>query len=217
MTDLVKYFNNSELSINLTSILILNNETNEFEPWFIAKEVATLLGYTETAKAVRTHVDELDQRILSRSECEVLFGSTLINESVESIENADDLKVSNSDTLDNSTNISNRGMKFINESGLYTLIARSNKPEARKFQRWVTSEVLPSIRKTGSYGIKEQTPSYMIEDRIKRASVWIEEQKQMLQLEAEKAQLIADNNNLTQVLTDTSEKLITAIKTSANQ
>ena len=197
MTDLmpVKYFNNSELSINLTSILILNNETNEFEPWFIAKEVATLLGYTETAKAVRMHVDELDQRILSRSECEVLFSNTLINESDESIENADDLKVSKLDTLDNSTNISNRGMKFINESGLYTLIARSNKPEARKFQRWVTSEVLPSIRKTGSYNVQQQqlTPSYMIEDRIKRASVWIEEQKQMLQLEAEKQHLIADN------------------------
>ena len=45
-------------------------------------------------------------------------------------------------------------MKFINESGLYTLIARSNKPEARRFQRWVTSEVLPSIRKTGSYGLQ---------------------------------------------------------------
>ena len=62
----------------------------------------------------------------------------------------------------------------------------------------------------------------MIEDRIKRAGVWIEEQKQMLQLEAEKnelvihnKQLIADNDNLTQVLTDTSEKLITAIRTKA--
>lgn len=108
-------------------------------------------------------------------------------------------------------------MKFINESGLYTLIARSDKREARKFQRWVTSEVLPSIRKTGSYNVQQQqlTPSYMIEDKIKRASVWIEEQKQMLQLEAEKAQLMADNENLTQVLTDTSEKLITAIKTKA--
>ncbi|MBR0044022.1 MAG: Bro-N domain-containing protein [Synergistaceae bacterium] len=39
----------------------------------------------------------------------------------------------------------------INESGLYTLIMRSNKPEAKKFRRWVTHEVLPSIRKTGSY------------------------------------------------------------------
>ena len=215
MNNVVKYFNNSELSINLTSILILNDQTNEFEPWFIAKEVATLLGYTETAKAVRVHVDELDQRILSRSECEILFGKSLINESDESIENADDLKVSKLDTLENPTNISNRGMKFINESGLYTLIARSNKPEARKFQRWVTSEVLPSIRKTGSYGIKEQTPSYIIEDKIKRATAWIEEQKYTLQLETEKAQLIADNENLTQVLTDTSEKLITAIRTKA--
>ena len=40
----------------------------------------------------------------------------------------------------------------INESGLYTLIMRSNKPEAKRFRKWVTSEVLPSIRKTGQYG-----------------------------------------------------------------
>lgn len=45
----------------------------------------------------------------------------------------------------------NRNMTCINESGLYTLILRSNKPEAKKFKKWVTSEVLPSIRKTGSY------------------------------------------------------------------
>ena len=73
--------------------------------------------------------------------------------------------------LENTTNISNRGMKFINESGLYTLIARSNKPEARRFQRWVTSEVLPSIRKTGQYAIQKQTPSYAIEDPIERANI----------------------------------------------
>ena len=162
MTDLVKYFNNSELSINLTSILILNNETNEFEPWFIAKEVATLLGYENTKQAILTNVDELDQRILSRSECEALFGQSITD--AETIENTDDLKgtkmvpLENTDDLkglsdrplENTTNISNRGMKFINESGLYTLIARSNKPEARRFQRWVTSEVLPSIRKTNN-------------------------------------------------------------------
>jgi len=45
----------------------------------------------------------------------------------------------------------NRDMSCINESGLYTLILRSNKPEAKKFKKWVTAEVLPSIRKTGSY------------------------------------------------------------------
>ena len=217
MTDLmpVKYFNNSELSINLTSILILNNETNEFEPWFIAKEVATLLGYEKTKEAVNRHVDELDQKILSYNECKELFGQNIISD--ETLENAEDSRGPINEPPKNTININSQGMKFINESGLYTLIARSDKREARKFQRWVTSEVLPSIRKTGSYNVQQQqlTPSYMIEDRIKRASVWIEEQKQMLQLEAEKAQLIADNDNLTQVLTDTSEKLITAIRTKA--
>ncbi|MFL5811495.1 MAG: Bro-N domain-containing protein [Flavisolibacter sp.] len=44
-----------------------------------------------------------------------------------------------------------RKMVFVNESGLYNLIFRSNKPEAKKFRKWVTSEVLPSIRKTGKY------------------------------------------------------------------
>ena len=44
-----------------------------------------------------------------------------------------------------------RHIKFINESGLYSLILRSRKPEAKKFKKWVTSEVLPAIRKTGSY------------------------------------------------------------------
>ena len=212
MTNLmpVKYFNNSELSINLTSILILNNETNEFEPWFIAKEVATLLGYDDTVRAVNRNVRPDDQKIMSYDECKSIFGGV-----TKTIENTEDFGGDINNTSENSIKINNNGMKFINESGLYDLILESKKPEAKAFRRWVTSEVLPSIRKTGSYGIKEQTPSYMIEDRIKRASVWIEEQKQMLQLEAEKAQLIADNDNLTQVLTDTSEKLITAIRTKA--
>lgn len=45
-----------------------------------------------------------------------------------------------------------RNMNFINESGLYNLIFQSRKPEAKKFRKWVTNEVLPSIRKTGKYG-----------------------------------------------------------------
>lgn len=136
---LVKCFSNSVLGVNLTTVLI------DMEPWFIAKEVATLLGYENTKQAILTNVDELDQRILSRSECEKLFGQNIIE--TETIENTDDLKGLSDRPLENTANISNRGMKFINESGLYTLIARSNKPEARRFQRWVTSEVLPSIRK----------------------------------------------------------------------
>ena len=52
---------------------------------------------------------------------------------------------------------------IINESGLYTLIIRSNKPEAKAFRKWVTKEVLPTIRKTGSYKVKkEDLPQYPI-------------------------------------------------------
>ena len=211
MNNVVKYFNNSELSINLTSILILNNETNEFEPWFIAKEVATLLGYDDTVRAVNRNVRPDDQKIMSYDECKSIFGGV-----AETIENTEDFRGDINNTSENSIKINNNGMKFINESGLYDLILESKKPEAKVFRRWVTSEVLPSIRKTGGYNVQQQlTPSYMIEDRIKRASVWIEEQKQMLQLEAEKQQLIADNENLTQVLTDMSERLTHAIKTKA--
>ena len=57
----------------------------------------------------------------------------------------------------------NRDMVIINESGLYTLILRSNKPEAKKFRKWVTSEVLPSIRKNGVYDI-----AGTINDRLER-------------------------------------------------
>ena len=214
-SNLVKYFNNSELSINLTSILILNNETNEFEPWFIAKEVATLLGYENTTQAIRINVDELDQKILSYNECKDIFGqNNLIN---ETIENVDDFGGLSDSSPNNSPKINANGMKFINESGLYTLIARSNKPEARKFQRWVTSEVLPSIRKTGSYNVQpqQQTPSYIIEDKIRRATVWIEEQKYALQLEAEKERLALENKTLEAELTEVSEQRDKAIKTKA--
>ena len=215
MNEIVKYFNNSELSINLTSILILNNETNEFEPWFIAKEVATLLGYEKTKEAVNRHVDELDQKILSYNECKELFGQNIISD--ETLENTEDFRGPINEPPKNTININSQGMKFINESGLYTLIARSDKREARKFQRWVTSEVLPSIRKTGSYNVQpqQQTPSYIIEDKIRRATVWIEEQKYALQLEAEKERLALENKTLEAELTEVSEQRDKAIKTKA--
>ena len=124
MTDIVKYFNNSELSINLTSILILNDQTNEFEPWFIAKEVATLLGYENTKQAILVNVDEEDQKLLSFDECKQLFGQKSISD--ETLENTDNSRGLSYRPRNNSININSQGMKFINESGLYTLIARSN-------------------------------------------------------------------------------------------
>ena len=69
----------------------------------------------------------------------------------------DEKGVGKADTLGGS-----QDMMLISESGLYTLIMRSNKPEAKVFRKWVTSEVLPSIRKTGGYGIR--TVDDMIND-----------------------------------------------------
>lgn len=95
--------------------LLLNND-----PWFIGKDVAETLGYTDTNQAIRKHVDDEDK--LSRR-------------------------------FDGSGQ--GREMVIINESGLYSLILSSKLPSAKKFKRWVTSEVLPALRKTGQYQVKE--------------------------------------------------------------
>ena len=83
---------------------------------FVAKDVATALGYTNTQKAIRDHVDD-DDKLTERF---VLSGQV-------------------------------RSVIIINESGLYSLILSSKLPQAKAFKRWVTSEVLPQIRKTGGY------------------------------------------------------------------
>lgn len=75
-----------------------------------------------------------------------------------------------------------REMVIINESGLYALIMSSKLPKAKEFKRWVTSEVLPTIRKTGSYGL---IPSYQIEDPIARAKAWIVEKEKQMALETQ--------------------------------
>lgn len=69
---------------------------------------------------------------------------------------------------------------LINESGVYSLIFGSNLPNAKFFKRWVTSEVLPTIRKTGTYQLMD---SYMIDDPVERAKRWIEEQEEKKALE----------------------------------
>lgn len=81
---------------------------------------------------------------------------------------------------------------IINESGMYSVILRSDKPKAKPFRRWVTHEVVPSIRKTGSYSIAQD--SYMIDDPVERAKRWIEERQERdklaAQIEADKPKVI---------------------------
>lgn len=66
---------------------------------------------------------------------------------------------------------------YITEPQFYELAIKANNQAARSFQHWVTNEVLPSIRKTGSYSIQRKPDSYMIDDPVKRAERWIEERK----------------------------------------
>lgn len=80
-------------------------------------------------------------------------------------------------------------MTIINESGMYSLILSSKLPSAKRFKRWVTSEVLPALRKTGNYNTNEKQDSYTIEDPAARARRWAEEYE-------EKVVLIKKNNEL---------------------
>ena len=135
-------FSNTEFG-EIRTIMIDN------EPWFVAKDVALLLGYKNTNQSVKDNTDEQDRRI-----------SPIVTPS------------------------GTQNMVIINESGLYDLIFGSHLPEAKKFKRWITSEVLPTLRKTGSYSITEQKQdSYMIEDPVERAKRWIEEQEEKKRLE----------------------------------
>ena len=100
--------------------------------WFKAVAIATILKYTNQRKAVRDHVDPEDKRKLSE-----LVLKTKRNESFPL--QTGSLKGNEGNTV------------YINESGLYSLILRSKLECARIFKRWVTMDVLPSIRKTGRY------------------------------------------------------------------
>lgn len=91
------------------------------EPYFVGKDIADILGYSNTSKAIRDHVDEEDKL----TERIVLSGQ-------------------------------NREVITINESGMYSLVLSSKLPNAKKFKRWVTNEVLPSIRKHGAYMTDEK-------------------------------------------------------------
>lgn len=74
-----------------------------------------------------------------------------------------------------------QNVTIINESGVYSLVIGSKLESAKRFKRWITSEVLPSLRKYGSYSIVKPD-SYMIEDEVERAKRWIEEAEERRKL-----------------------------------
>lgn len=115
MDNNVTIFNNEEFGQVRTVVI-------DDEPWFVGKDVAAALGYSNPRKALNDHVDGEDKGV---TKCDTLGGA--------------------------------QEMTIINESGLYSLILSSKLPTAKKFKHWVTSEVIPALRKTGSYNVPKLT------------------------------------------------------------
>jgi prophage antirepressor-like protein len=86
-----------------------------------------------------------------------------------------------------------RSVTIVNESGLYSLILTSRKPEARRFKKWVTSEVLPSIRKTGKFEIDrpKTTGEMLVENAKTFRELEIREMEQARRLDSHEAKLLA--------------------------
>ena len=128
--------------------------TIEGEPYFVGKDVAEVLGYSNSRKAIADHVDSEDKGV---TKCYTLGGT--------------------------------QQTTIINESGLYSLILSSKLPDAKKFKHWVTSEVLPTIRKHGAY-MTDQKAAAIVTDKgsladllqqaaeqLKRKDIQIEQMK----------------------------------------
>lgn len=100
--------------------------TIDDEPFFVGKDIADILGYSNPQKAIRDHVDLEDK------------------------------------TQNDSFTVNGTAVVLINESGLYSLILKSKLTNAKKFKRWVTSEVLPAIRKHGGYLTPEKVEEALL-------------------------------------------------------
>lgn len=150
MSDRIQIFEHKRFGSIRT--VVINNE-----PWFVGTDVAGVLGYKNTSRDIRRHVDKED---------------------IQNYRNG-------------SFKMSNRGMTIVNESGLYALIFGSEKPEAKAFKHWVTSEILPTIRKHGFYASDDVIESFLNDPdmAIGAFSKLKAEKEKIIRLEAENRQL----------------------------
>ena len=135
MNNEVKVFQNLEFG----SVRTVNIDG---APWFVGKDVANILGYSNSRKAIGDHVDDEDKVI---TKCNTIRGV--------------------------------QNIAIINESGLYSLILSSKLPSAKRFKRWVASEILPSIRKdafvSAFAGFKDMIrPDWTVKDTTGWKSVY---------------------------------------------
>lgn len=181
----MKIFNSEEFG-KVRTVTIDN------EPWFVGKDVAEALGYKNTNDAIITHVDEEDKKIIQKSEITTLENHIPKDAFPVNFVNAD---------------IPNRGLTVINESGLYALIFGSKLESATRFKHWVTSEVIPSIRKHGMYATDNvidkilNNPDFGIELLTK-----LKEEREA-RVEAEKKNAILMHVNKTYTMTEIAKEL----------
>ena len=163
----LKIFNNPEFGQLRT--LVKDNET-----WFVGKDVAEILGYSNTQKAIRDHVDTEDKL----TERFVLSGQ-------------------------------NREAVVINESGLYSLVLSSKLPNAKKFKRWVTSEILPSIRTHGIYATTQIIETMLADpdNAIRMLTALKEERAKRIEQEKQIKTLTAENQMQAQMISEFKPKV----------
>jgi prophage antirepressor-like protein len=137
---------------------IVRTITIDNEPWFVAKDVCNIFAYVDTKQATRDHVEDEDKKLIQLSDIQ------------EGVENTP-------------SHMKGSKIIIINESGLYTLIFGSKLEKAKIFKKWITSEVLPSIRKTGSYSVN-QKPLSQIEILQQSINFLAEQQKQISEIDS---------------------------------
>jgi prophage antirepressor-like protein len=138
------YSNTAPVEFNFSGHLLRTfNEGDAI--WFVAKDVCDALGIANVSQAC-ANLDD-DEKLVY-----VLHISG---------QNREGNTICKTDSIPRG----NPNLLCVNESGLYALILRSNKPQAKPFRKWVTGEVLPTIRKTGSYG-NSTLPAFILDTRL---------------------------------------------------
>lgn len=159
-TKSIQVFNNTEFGE-------IRSMTIDGEPYFVGKDVAAALGYTNTRKALIDHVDDEDRT-----------GGVTIRDSI------------------------GREQKptIINESGMYSLILSSKLEGAKRFKRWVTSEILPAIRKTGAFATDSAAAELKARElRVKEMNA----QARLINAETRRLTILQKEKGLSQVAVDT--------------
>lgn len=148
----------------MNELQLFNFESNQLrtllindEPWFVGKDVAEILGYSNPRDALSKHVDSEDKN------------SVAIHDG----------------------NKGNPNLTIINESGVYALVFGSKLQSAKKFKHWVTSEVLPTLRKTGSYATPQLTGEELMAKALVEAKSVLERQNKQI-IEMKPKALFAD-------------------------